>query len=91
MPVNRLLQHSEVVSHLSFACGPLQLDANALCNDQGVSFMMVDCIPDGTSTRGKSSLAYQQDRAQVGTPVFVHTLLKKIAGLTDIVSADVTR
>ena len=54
--------------------------------------MMVDCIPSGAGTRSKSSLGEgarnQKLSVQDSQPAFVQTLLNKLSGLTDVVSAE---
>lgn len=67
-----------------------QVELNMLCNEREVASMIVDCFPQ-TSAKKKSSLSAERSSsrsAPPNAPKFVPQLLKRLAGMTDIVSSE---
>mmetsp|Transcript_41328 Transcript_41328/g.107013 ORF Transcript_41328/g.107013 Transcript_41328/m.107013 type:complete len:216 (+) Transcript_41328:417-1064(+) len=61
------------------------VELNMFCNERDVPSMIVDCFPQ-TSAKKPSSLSAER-RPDPPQPKFVPQMLKKLAGMTDVVSS----
>eukprot|EP00873_Tetraselmis_striata_P023224 jgi/Tetstr1/443488/TSEL_031496.t1 len=62
-----------------------EVELNMFCNERDVPSMIVDCFPQ-TSAKKPSSLSAER-RPDPPQPKFVPQMLKKLAGMTDVVSS----